>query len=281
MIKVISAVLLFVSISLAGVRTVGNGGGFGEMKAYLAFQQMGRQIRLCFTVASVCSLTTEQKKLLEQVLTSLERERGGVQFFNDSTLVRTVETAPQVGSPVLINSNLLTESTGIAATFEKITGYVLYGLLQHQKSDMSPSELWQLSVNVFSNFRESNFTSNINIGGFYHQLHHMQVLNIQDSSLIYDGLLVEDSVKTVDLLAETDLMSLCPNKSNFYAKIKSLNPGPSNGDLTVLVSWSCDSENWGEAILYFSMSINRDYEINLPIPNAIRGLVRPFPVIGG
>lgn len=280
MIKVISSILLFFSISFAGVRTVSNGGGFGEMKAYLALQQMGRQIRLCFAVSSVCSLDAEKKQILEQVLTSLERERGGVQFFNDPTLARTVETSAQVGTPLFINSSILTESTGIAATFEKITGYVLYGLLQHHKSNMTASELWHFSENVFSNFRESNSTSNINVGGWHFQLHHMQVVNIQDSGLVYDGLLLEDAVKTVDLLAETDLASLCPNKSNFYVKIKSQNPGPGSGYLTVPVSWSCDSENWGEAIIYFRMDIDKNAEIILPIPNTIRGLVKPFPGTG-
>lgn len=283
MIKVISLILLSFSVSFAGVRTVGNGGGFGEMKAYLALQEMGRQIRLCFAVSSVCSFNNEQKDLLKKVLLSLESEQsvGGVQFFNDPTLKRTVETSAFVGAPLLINSSLLTESTGVAASFEKITGYVLFGLLQHQKHNLSTEELWNFSLGVFANFRESSSTNSFLVYGAPLHLHHLQVLNTQDSSLIYDGLLLEDGEKTVDLLAQAHLAAFCPKGSTFSVKIKGQNPGPRIGDLTVPILWSCDSKNWGKAIIYYHVTVDNKDLIVMPINSDVRGVVKPLTVVIG
>ncbi|MNS91924.1 hypothetical protein D3C72_1260360 [compost metagenome] len=244
---------------------------------------MGRQIGLCFAVSSVCSLDSEQQELLKKVYQSLEIEksRGGIQFFNDPSLQRSIETAPTVGSPLMINSSLLTEPTGIAASFETITGYVLYGLLQHQKTSLSPQELWNFSSNVFSNFRESSATNAFSVRGTILRLHRLQVMNTQDSSFIYDGLLLEDQLKTVDLLSETKLSTLCPAGSDFSVKVKSQSPGAKYGDLTVPILWSCDAENWGQAVIYFHITVDSDGLILLPIESEVRGLVKPITFIGG
>ncbi len=282
MIKILLFILFSCSVSFAGIRTVGNGGGFGEMKAHLALQEMGRHIRLCFSLPGVCSINNTERAVLEQVLNSLKGEfflGSPLRFFNDETLQRTVETGNFVRSPILINSSLLTEETGISVRYEKIAGFVLYGLLKHQKTILNDAALMGLSSAVFANFREISLTNDFSVSGFSLRLHRMQVFSAKDESLVYDGLLLEDQEKTVDLFAQIEANKLCKDPADFSFRIKKQDSGASGGQLAVRFAWTCDSQNWGEATAYFQVEVTSDFFNHLiivPVNGVIRGIVRPL-----
>jgi hypothetical protein len=275
--KAFVLLLVFAISASAGVRTVGNGGGFGEMKAHLALQQMSSQIHICLALSTVCKLTDEQKGRLirlDKVL-AIETSQGGLQFFNDPTLRRTVETQPRVGAPISLNSNLLTYRTGASETLGKISSYVLFGLLQHQAGSASSAELWGLAEIVFASFQENILTNAYNIGTNRILLHRLRFSELKTSRFIYESLLIEDQVKTYDLILTSGLDQMCPASSvAFSTKILSMSPG-ATGELNLQVGWSCDSKNWGKAAIYYHFNIDSRGQIVLPLQKSIRGVIKP------
>jgi hypothetical protein len=276
MIKLI-ALLFSISTSTAGVRTVGNGGGFGEMKAHLALQSMSRQITLCLSIPVACQVTEAEKTLLVKVLRSIEIENksGGLQFFNDPSLRETVRTNPFIGAPLFINSSLLTSPTGIAYGFDKISGYVLFGLLLHQNTGLSKNDLWSFSTRVFSQLRESIASVSFSVQTSVLRLHHMQVFSLQGQSVIFNGLLIEDNLKTYDLISATKLHEFCRSNETFSVQIKGKSAGPRSGDLIVPILWSCNAKDWGQAALYFHINLNIDGNVVWPPESSVGSVIRP------
>ena len=273
---VILVFLLSATSAKAGIRTVGNGGGFGEMKANLAFQQMGRQIQTCFAVPALCLMNDAQKNLLVRVLQALPSElrAGGIQFFNDPSLVRTVQTEDRVGAVISLNSSLLTSEDGIARSFEQISGYVLYGLLLHQTTQVTP-DLFPFSASLFSGLQESLSTLPLTVEGFNLSLHQMQILNSQDSSVILEGVLLEDPANTYDLISDSDLAAYCPTPQDLATRVKGFRPGSQSTDISVQVDWSCDGKNWGQADLLYHLHVNNQGVLAEEPHAIIRGLIKP------
>lgn len=270
------SVLIFSLSAPAGVRTVGNGGGFGEMKAYLALQQMGRQIQLCLALSQICNLSLQERTLFQQVAKSLPEEQRltGLKFFDDPSLVRTVETEGQVGAPISINSYLLTDESGIAASYQKISGYILYGLLKHQAAQNTG--LWDLALSSMAGFHEELLSTRLSMGVYNPPLvHHLLVSSSYDSEVIFESMLIEDVGSTHDLISNSDLAHICPGQQTPKVKIRNFGQGNSTDSLSVHTQWSCDGVSWGEAILNFQFQLDRDEHIILPIETSTRGLVKP------
>jgi hypothetical protein len=274
--SILLAVLTLSGVASAGVRTVGNGGGFGEMKAYLAFQQMGSQIHICLALKTICKLTEVQRSLLDRVAKSLPSEdrEAGLKFFNDPSLRRTVETEPRVGATIFLNSNILTKGTGVAETFSKISSFVLFALLRHQTGSAPSEELWELAQLVFAGFQENIITTAYNIDTHRILLHRLRFFETQSRRFLFESLLIEDEVKTYDLILTSGLSDLCPRGSDFATKIVSMSPG-GRGELNLQVGWSCDSKSWGQASIFYHFRIDGRGLIVLPLQKTVRGVVRP------
>ena len=275
MIKVIILVLICAT-GFSGVRTVGNGGGLGEMKAHFAFQDMDRHLMLCLNLGRICPLREEQAALLQKVLRSFPEEKrsGGVQFFDDPSGKRTVEVSKQVGTPLFLNSALLTTPQGLASPMETVASYVLWGLLRHQQDETAGLDLWKLAQTVFENLRENDLSQTFWLEGFSYKIHDLKILSRQNGSLVTEYLLVEDVEKTYDLIAFSGLGTQCKQGALVVKSVNDVS-GTNRGDHSAQLQWSCDGKSWGQAVLFYKIRLDNQGKLLLPISISIRGLIKP------
>jgi hypothetical protein len=113
--------LIIVSFSLsafAGGDLVNNGGGFAEKNILFAYQKLGSYIQMCLS-SEFCKLDNTQKSILQQIAAGLKDEQatpGQIQFASEKARpgsfilngeVKVAKTGSKVGSPIIINIDLL------------------------------------------------------------------------------------------------------------------------------------------------------------------------------
>lgn len=274
--NLILKILTIAYMGFAGVRFVGNGGGFGEMKSYMAFRNMHQSISVCMNVIQLCQLSKEEQLLLFKVLKSLPEEvrLGGIGFFDDPAKTKLFQTDKYVGSVVQLNSSALTQSDGIALSYESISSLILQALISHHQSQLSSVQIKNLAQKVFQNIHESTATSSLTTEGvLVVQIHSVDILSAENQ-VVYSSIFVETPKNTHDLIENTQLAKICPNNT-IKLQLQGHRRGAKLGDLLVQTAWSCDGMSWGQATLIFHLVSDLNDDIVLPISYKILGITRP------
>lgn len=260
-----------------GIRTGGNGGGFGEMKALLLWKTMDQHLRLCLPPASLCGLTSDETLFVQKILPSFPDERlyGGIDFFNDPQMTRTVETKNQIGDKISINSALLSEPGGLSRSLQSIGTWILWGVFRHHQIEAAHIDLLPLAKRIYSYFAEDVSTQKIGSYPNYLLLHRLNIHLNKTQNFFQERLIIEDKTASYDLLSDQKVRNFCGKQQSPQFQIEKITSVQGGTLLIVQLSWSCNGTSWGSALLSYKLIMDSDSVLQYPIPIEIRGVTNP------
>lgn len=236
----IIGIILPQTLIFAGVRGVGNGGGFGEMIAVSTFEKMERYLTPCLSDLNPCKLTNGEQILIEKVTNSMSSERNSYQlgFFDSENINQTVLTDSRVGSPIKINSMLLADDKGIPYSLNIIGSWVLYALLRHQNVDDHG-----IAKKVFEKLVETRRSLAIKD----YSLHWLKIIESDQRSTL-DELILEENEKSINLSYLFNNTQLCLNKNDLNLSILDWEQDSPFSSVVILdVNWDCGDKKFGKA----------------------------------
>lgn len=139
---------------------VNNGGGIAEKNILYAYDKLDKYIRLCLNSDS-CRLNGYQKFVLKEILSNLSREKinpSQLSFSSEKLnpgtfiidgIVRVAKTGSTVGSPILINSDLLyskNETSDVPVSIPEAVAILIHEMGHHVANHLSHEELDLIGV---------------------------------------------------------------------------------------------------------------------------------------
>lgn len=160
--KILFIILFITTTSFAGDR-VGNGGGIAEKNILHAFFNLNKFIKLCLTSPS-CQITKKERELLRKIRRKLSQEAtiDLIRFSSEKDFpgrfildgdVKIAKTGNKIGSPILINTDLLyrKNSAGVYVSFSvpEATSLLIHELgHHHEEYDHSKLDLLGIKVSM-------------------------------------------------------------------------------------------------------------------------------------
>ena len=247
--------MLFVgSVSLADIRVVGNGGGLGEMKAVVVFQNMERYLTPCLKNAAACQLEAPEIAVVQKILQILpvERSRYNLEFYSSPTS-EAFTTGHEIGSKLSINSSAVSDANGHPYSTNLIGTIIFRGLLQHLKIQTT-----NIPEKIFLNLQEQE--QFVSLGAS--MIHWLKLTQLKQ--FVGDELLLEKTNKTYDLFSLLSNIELCNNPKNLFLRIVNLSQEiVSSESINVDIQWNCGGVNLGSAKVRITpkFSANEDLDV--------------------
>jgi hypothetical protein len=120
---------------------VNNGGGLAEKNVLYAYEKIDKYLQYCVT-SSVCKLTDAQKVIAQKIYNGLPQEKAAgnqLQYISEQKVpgsfmidgnIRIAKTGSTIGSPIVINTDMLYNKVG--DTYEALTMPEAVAVLVHE-----------------------------------------------------------------------------------------------------------------------------------------------------
>lgn len=224
LLKLLLAAFIFISTPSfgGGGSTVGNGGGFAELKLIYLFENLETYLSPCLKTNS-CGLSNSEKQLAQEIIgkLSLQRAHGRIDFKHGIPGDFALPT--NWGETIYFDSQALYKASGLAQDVSFLGQLLLEPLMI-----LAGDEDSALAQKVFSNITENIKSVRLNNA----LLHLVEIGNKQFLSIEFPN-------ESIDLTE--DLLALIPCQKPSRVRIASL--GVEQSFFTAQIFWGCQKRH--------------------------------------
>ncbi len=221
-------IFLFVTFTVSaawGQRTVGNGGGLGEMKMFYLFETLERYAVPCLERLALCRLGQREQQALAEIISNLKLQRGGAGISFDQNLGRPFISVGGWGQNLVFDSISLATPQGITFSFGELGALLIDGLAA--KATKPTTGLGQ---KVFKDVQERS--SSVQVRDLI--LHDLRIQHTHTQTQL---LVLEEPQQSLDLTQKVEALIPCPSIKSW--SVDRMNSG--ENVFVVDLSWTCHS----------------------------------------
>lgn len=235
-------ILAFSSLANAGIRGIGNGGGYGEITAHALDKEIPKLMKMCAQQPAACGLNSDEAKLAQLYADKVPQLPDQVLQINKGCEVPHVHA--NTHGQVSIDSCLLykSEVTAFGPTpksAKEIAAVVMNARWTELKPPM-PVDLAALTEKLLWQFRSEVQSNVFTAGG--------SSARLDIWSLVFAGserkyLMLETMNESVDITARLERLFHCPAEYWALENIRFTPIGPNTTRMTGSLGWDCAKSN--------------------------------------
>ena len=119
------SILGFTSLTFAGGDTLGNGGGYAELRFLNVFRNIDKDLNFCVNDQNPCKFTTEDVSYLQELLRKKKGQNLSSVTFESSSENWVYQAEPRFGAGLKVNQARLYQNSGLSISQKSIVEYVL------------------------------------------------------------------------------------------------------------------------------------------------------------